>query len=135
MHTHPLRFLALSIVVISVAVVAGVRFSNAQVAGVPGLNLAFGGKVVSTVNPAIVCTNTEGGPLMIVPVRGTYPPGPYATTLTTKRYSNFIITPGTWIIGLYSPVPDASTCINPQTGAPVPVLPIKIYGVSKALGF
>lgn len=92
----------------------------------------FGGKVISTTNPAITCINTEGGPIMITPVRA-YPPGPYATTLVTRRHSYYVVKPGSWIIGLYNPIPDVTTCINPETGAPVPVFAIKVYGISKGI--
>jgi hypothetical protein len=135
MHTHPLKFALLSFLVITFTVIAGITYANAQVPGIPGLSLAFGGKVISTTNPAVACFNAEGGPIIIAPVRDTFPPGMYATTLATKRYSNIIVAPGTWIIGTYNPVPEIGTCFNAETAAPIPTFTIKKLGVSKALGF
>lgn len=124
----------LAVIVLS----AGASFKSAFAAGslttstlTSALYMPFGGKVVSTTNPAITCINTEGGPVTIIPVRPSMPPTPYATVIATKRHSHIVIKPGSWIIGLYNPIPDVATCINPATGAPVPVLPIVIYGVSK----
>ncbi len=135
-----MKILHLSTVGIMLAVIvicASASFKSAFAAGGASVGslasgyLPFGGKVLLTTNPAVTCVNTEGGPITITPIRPAFPPALYATTLTTKRYSNYVIKPGAWIIGLYSPIPNMTTCINPETGAPVPVLPVIIYGVSK----
>ena len=132
MHTHPLRFFGL-VFSLAVVVFTGVHIARAQTTLIPGLTLPFGGKVVG-INPALVCTNPEISPIILIPARASYPVQ-YATAISTKRYSHFSIIPGSWILGLYSTIPDMSTCVDAVTGTPKPVIVIKTYGVGKSLGF
>ncbi len=132
MHTHSLRFFALALILTGITF-AGGQIARAQTALIPGLTLPFGGKVVG-INPALVCKNPEVSPIILIPARASYPVQ-YATAISTKRYSYFSIIPGSWILGLYSTIPDMSTCVDAVTGTPKPVIVIKTYGVGKALGF
>lgn len=89
--------------------------------------LPFGGKVLSTITPGVVCAGE--GPITIRPV-GPFPAAPYAVTPATRRYANFMITPGSWIVGLYEPVPAPVCGTTSVPPAPVPALPIIMFGVS-----
>ncbi len=93
-----------------------------------GLFMPFGGKVISIITPGIVCPGE--GPITIRPV-GIYPTTMYATLpVGTSRYAYKVITPGSWILGLYStaPVPICGTTTIPPV--PVPVIPIQAFGTS-----
>ena len=132
MHTHPLRFFALALILTAITF-TGVRIARAQTALIPGLSLPFGGKIIG-LNPALACTNPEVFPILLAPARASYPTQ-YATAITTRRYSYFTVLPGSWILGLYSPIPDMTTCVDVATGTPKPVIVIKTYGVGKPFGF
>ena len=90
-----------------------------------GASVSFGGRVTAT--PAVsssTVTCTDGyGPLTISPTKGPY--GLYLIKNVTS-----MPTTGDWILGLYNPVIDMSSCSNTETHAPVGVYDITYYGTS-----
>jgi hypothetical protein len=89
----------------------------------------FGGSIISTPSDnsaTIVCTAAYG-PFFIKPVSPTFPAGPYFIQITNKGTPKRL----GWILGNYELIPDAKTCVNPETGAPIPSFKVKLYGVSK----
>lgn len=78
----------------------------------------FGGRIITAPTPGISCPGGRpGSPLTIVPV-STYPIGPYVGDYNPISM-RFNLTPGSWILGLYMPVP-IPEC-QTQSAPPTPV--------------
>lgn len=88
----------------------------------------FGGSIISTPTDSsatITCTAAYG-PFFIRPV-AKYPAGPYFIRITKSGTPKRL----GWILGRYQLNPDTKTCLNPETGAPVPAFEVTLYGVSR----
>ena len=91
-----------------------------------GLKLPVGGRVINTKpTAAIVCT-AASGPIFMT-VFNIAMPGPFFIRTSTKTLPKS----NGYLIGNYSVTPDLGTCVNPETGAPVPAFELKQYGASK----
>lgn len=92
---------------------------------------SFGGKITSTTIPSIVCPGAYG-PASILPA-GLFPALPYATTLSTAGS----LKPGSWVLGLYNPVPTPGLCYSTATVVPTPFPTFNVikYGTSRGFGF
>ncbi|RJQ30114.1 hypothetical protein C4565_00915 [Candidatus Parcubacteria bacterium] len=91
----------------------------------------FGGKVVTSMAPPIVCSGGLG-PITIIP-SGIAPAAIYGTQPATGRFMNYAITPGGYVLGLYTPALAPICWIPiPPPGVPTPVyaFPIMLYGSS-----
>ena len=118
------RHKIIGLFILATAIMAPVLTLRAATFG----SFGVGGKITATqtdLQATITCAATYG-PFIVRPVN-LATPGPYfirtSLTQTPKRNGYFL--------GLYKPIPDVSTCYNPETGAPVPAFEIKIYGVSR----
>ncbi|MFA6365017.1 MAG: hypothetical protein WCW78_01315 [Candidatus Paceibacterota bacterium] len=90
--------------------------------------LPFAGKVVTVFTPGVVCVGE--GPITIKPI-SIAPFGPYVITLASKRYPQRTVSPGSWIIGMYSTIPIPGTCDTTSIPpVPVPASTILFFGSS-----
>jgi hypothetical protein len=87
------------------------------------------------ISGTVLTTDTSGavqcigrGIISVMPFN-TAPPAPYYISYGTPAAYGYL-RPGSFIKGLYWPVPVAGPCFNPETGIPVPVLPIIMYGTN-----
>lgn len=87
----------------------------------------FGGTVLTSYIPGTSCAGE--GPIFIIP-KGTYPAGPYAVYPLTLRYANYVVKPGSTILGLYFPIPLPGICYTAVPPFTYPVFPIFSFGVS-----
>lgn len=82
----------------------------------------FGGKILLSPIPGVVCPAGKiGSPFTLVP-NGPYPTGPFVGDY--YPVSNFhLLVPGAWILGLTNivPLPECSTPPVPPATVPVPV--------------
>lgn len=88
----------------------------------------FGGKIVTNVSPPVSCVGQ--GVITITPV-STFPAFPYVIPLTSVAFRNYVASPTSWILGLYTPMPTPGICWVPGfPPTPFPVFPITMYGTS-----
>jgi len=90
----------------------------------------FGGRVISTFTPGVTCRGE--GPITIRPVGLSTPTGPYVIQLgQTTLYQYYTVHTGSWILGLYNPIPSFTSCFTDSLPPfPVPTFAVKIFGSS-----
>ncbi|MFA6407553.1 MAG: hypothetical protein WCV80_02505 [Candidatus Paceibacterota bacterium] len=90
--------------------------------------LPFAGKVITVFTPGVLCVGE--GPITIKPI-GLAPFGPYVITLASVRHLYKTVSPGSWIIGIYSTIPIPGTCATTSIPpVPVPAFTILRFGSS-----
>lgn len=89
------------------------------------IKMPMGGKVKKTGKTATLVCAAMYGPTFVIPYNGA-PPGPYFIRAGTRGPKV-----DKYILGMYNPIPDMSTCYNPESGAPIPAFELKPYGVSR----
>ena len=92
----------------------------------------FGGRVLSTTNPPVICNNTEASYITIQPA-GNSTGGPFSTTFGTRRFSYGTLTSSVWVLGWYDTIIDATTCYT-QAGPyriPFETTSIRSFGSSR----
>lgn len=87
--------------------------------------LPFGGKV-SSLQFEIACPEGKT-PFTIKPALSSFPLGPYSILWSVSSFSQNV-SPGVWVIGLYSTIPMA--CVIPPN-EPVLVFPVFLIGTSR----
>jgi hypothetical protein len=93
------------------------------------LQLPIGGRVMNP-TPGVVCASLYGGPYTILPFSQSSPSF-YIVSMTAKVYLNYIFKPGVFFKGLYSPIPDLTSCKTTSSPpAPFPVFKIIMFGSS-----
>jgi hypothetical protein len=91
---------------------------------------SFGGKIISTEQPGVLCA-AQYGVITIRPIGGLFPPTPYVIEATRKTVS-----PGGWILGLYNPALVPGPCYTDSfPPVPYPTFNIIKFGTSKGLSF
>ena len=85
----------------------------------------FAGKVLTFL--PITCL--DGIEVFTIRPVGSISAGPFYLSLTTKRYRNFSITPGSWILGFYDQIPTLCVTDSVPPG-PVTVFEVKRFGSS-----
>ena len=91
----------------------------------------FGGRIIFTVTPSVVCPGFIG-PMAIMPA-GIFPPYPLAIMPTIRGFPK----PGDQILGLYNPFtqPTCQTTTTPPVSFPVFQIENTTYGLSSDGGF
>ncbi len=99
--------------------------------------MPFGGQVVTAPVPGAVCPDVDFAPedpFITTPTILTPPiVGPFQQTLSPLTQFG-LIAPGSWILGLYLPVPlPDCTVVVPPIVSPIPVLRAVMWGTSLPL--
>lgn len=87
----------------------------------------FGGRVITTIVPAVTCA-AQYGPITIIPA-GVPVPGPFIIQATEK-----VVNPASKILGKYDKIMDAASCQLQTPAGPVPFPTFKIkrnFGASR----
>ena len=96
--------------------------------------MPLGGRILTAPTPGVSCPagRQPESPFTITPIVATIPPGLYIGDYNPTSLQ-FNLTPGSWILGLYLPVP-IPECAT-QTGTPAPVSGLRtiIHGTSSYL--
>ena len=92
------------------------------------LQRPFGGVVSTLTTGGVVCAGY--GPIIIKPV-GIAPTGPYSVLIPNPFMATFPVTPGVWILGMYTTSTSPGCLTTSVPPVTFPTIPVTIYGTSR----